>query len=63
MNKRSACVMRKAIKIMLNENVNNQRGRHHWEWFVKWLDGDDSAIVSRDVKRTEFNKPGDEKRC
>jgi len=55
--------MRKAIKIMLNENVNNQRGRHHWEWFVKWLDGDDSAIVSRDVKRTEFNKPGDEKRC
>tara|TARA_B100001094_G_scaffold231018_1_gene225757 strand:+ start:331 stop:483 length:153 start_codon:yes stop_codon:yes gene_type:complete len=42
--------MRKAIKIMLEENVRQQCGRHHWEWFVKWLNGEDDVPVKWQVK-------------
>lgn len=36
--------MRKAIKVMLQENVRQQCGRHHWESFVKWLNGEDVPL-------------------
>jgi len=50
MNKRPAPLMRKAIKIMLEEDVRQQCGRHHWEWFVKWLNGEDDVPVKWQVK-------------
>jgi len=44
--KRSAQDMRKAIKAMLEVNEKKQQGRHSWEWFVQWLDGQDAPVPS-----------------
>jgi hypothetical protein len=43
-------VMRKAIKAMLKKNERKQHGRHHWEWFVRWLDGQEVRFIDPVVK-------------
>lgn len=44
MNKRPAHIIRKAVKLMLEENTRKQQPRHEWEWFVKWLNGEDTPV-------------------